>query len=214
MPSFLERIESALGGTFASYRGHDDKLFIKSPAFQSHPEATITITSPECGPSISSLQIHHTPLGENRFPELTWSPLAPTTEESSPRSAIITEYLVIVEDPDAPLPMPITHGIYYAIPPSKTQLAPGDFAAVPGSRNNVHGGFKYGLNRRKTIWSGPKPVLGHGQHRYMFQVVGLSSSVGGGALSEIPTRAELEKSVEGNVVGWGVWVGTYERMLA
>ncbi|KAM0797129.1 hypothetical protein BDR22DRAFT_965720 [Usnea florida] len=130
----------------------------------SHLEPTITITSPECGPSKSSLQIYHTPLGENRFPKLTWNPLAPKTGESSPRRAIITEYLIIVEDPDAPLNP--SHTVFITpSQPSKTQLAPGDFAAVSGSRNDVHGGFKYGLNRRKTSWSGPKPVLGHGQHR-------------------------------------------------
>ena len=110
--------------------------------------------------------------------------------------------------------MPITHGSYYAIPPSKTQLTPGDFAAVSGSQNDLHGGFKYGLNRRKMVWSGPKPVLGHGQHRYMFQVVGLNPGLEREALSRIPTRVELEKAVEERVVGWGLWVGTFERKLA
>lgn len=210
MPSFLERVENALGGAFASYRGHDDKLFVRSQGFKTHPEPTITVTSPECGESNSQLHLHHTPLSENRFPDLNWSPRASTDGNSH---SAIAEYLIIVEDPDAPLPMPITHGIYYAIPPTKTQLTSADFAAVSGSRNDLHGGFKYGLNRRKIIWSGPKPVLGHGQHRYMFQVVGLSSRIEREDSSNIPTRAELEKAVEGKVVAWGMWVGTYERRL-
>ena len=210
MPSLLERVENALGGAFSSYRGHDDKLFFKSPGFKAHPNPTIIVTSPECGESTSELRIHHTPLGENRFPRLKWSP--PALTEDHTQSAIL-EYLIIVEDPDAPLPMPITHGIYYGIPAGKTQLTSEDFAAVSGSQNDLSGGFKYGLNRRKVVWSGPKPVLGHGQHRYMFQVVGLSSSMEKEALSKVPTRAELEKAVEGKVVGWGMWVGTYERKL-
>ena len=65
----------------------------------------------------------------------------------------------------------------------------------------------------KSVWGGPKPVLGHGLHRYMFQVVGLSSDVEGGKLSKVATRAELERAVDRKVVAWGVWIGTYERKL-
>ena len=212
MPSFLERVENALGRAFASNRGHDDKLFTKTQPFNNHPKPTITVSSPECGDSTSKLQIQHTPLGENLFPELTWKPSTPT--EGTTTQPEIAQYLVVVEDPDAPLPSPIVHGIYYGIPPTKTKLTPEDFAATPEfDKNILHGGFRYGLNRMKSVWGGPKPVLGHGLHRYMFQVVGLSSDVEGGKLSKVATRAELERAVDRKVVAWGVWIGTYERKL-
>lgn len=185
MPSFLERLEDALGGALSSYRGHDDKLFFKSPAFKAHPDPTIIVTSPECGDSNSELHIHHTPLSDNRFPGLKWSPPAST---EGPVPSAILEYSIVVEDPDAPLPMPITHGIYYGILASKTQLTSEDVAAVSGSQNDLYDGFKYGLNRMKVVWSGPKPVLGHGQYRYMFQIVGLSSSIAKGSLEQGPLR--------------------------
>ncbi len=37
--------------------------------------------------------------------------------------------------------------------------------------------------------------------------------VEGGNLSQIPTRAELERAGDGKVVAWGMWVGTFERKL-
>lgn len=212
MPSFLERIEATLGRSLVSIRGHDTKLFIKTPGFRNYPEPTISVTSPECGTSMSELQLLHTPLGENRFPQLQWNP--PTTSAEETTQTNIAEYLLVVEDPDAPLPMPVVHGIYYAIPPSKTLLLPEDFGSVPQAKHAVHGGFKFGLNRMKSVWGGPKPVLGHGLHRYMFQVVGLNSSIEKELSSQIPTRSELEKAVEGKVAAWGVWIGTYERKLA
>lgn len=211
MPPLLELIESVLGRSLLSIRGHDTKLFTNTPAFRDHPEPTVSIASPECGASGSELQIHHTPLGENRFPQLRWDPPSSVNESTSTGFA---EYLLVVEDPDAPLPMPVVHGIYYAIPPSKTLLLPEDFVSVLEAKNTLQGGFKFGQNRMKSIWGGPKPVLGHGLHRYMFQIVGLSSSIDGRYSSEIPTRSELEKAVDGKVVGWGMWIGTYERKLA
>lgn len=211
MPSFLEHVENALGRAFASIRGHDEKLFTKTQGFDNHPKPTITVSSPECGDSTSRLQIQHTPLGENRFPELSWEPSTPAEGETLQPE--IAQYLVIVEDPDAPLPSPIVHGIYYGISPNKTQLTPKDFTAAPEFDNALHGGFRYGLNRMKSVWGGPKPVLGHGPHRYMFQVVRLSSGVEGGKLSKIATRAELERAVDGKVVAWGTWIGTYERKV-
>lgn len=123
----------------------------------------------------------------------------------------INTYMVIVEDPDAPLPSPVVHGIYYDIPASKTTLSHADLEAVSDSKNGLVGGFKYGLNRRKCIWSGARPLLAHRAHRYMFQVVGLNSSPSPKRLSEIPTKLELEKAVENKIVAWGVWVGIFER---
>ena len=209
MSFILELVEGTLVRAFASVCAHDAKLFIKAPAFQSHPDPAISVTSPECGDSGSELHIHHTPLGENRFPQLKWGAPARTTASETNS---VAEYLLVVEDPDAPLPWPIVHGLYYGIPLNKTSLAPEDFAAVDGSGHALHGGFRFGANRMGTVWGGPKPVLDHGAHRYMFQVVGLSSSIEKVAgLSEMPTKAEVENAVQGKVVGWVMWIGSYEK---
>lgn len=198
MPPFLEHVEAVVGRSLTSIRAHDSKVFVRSSAFRTHVNPTITVTSLECGESMSKLQIHHTPLDANRFPELSWGPPAPNREQNQND---VAENLLVVEDPDAPLPMPVVHGIYYAIPAGKTSIQPDDLASVPGAENTLKGGFKLGLNRRKCVWSGPKPVLDHGEHRYMFQVVALNSSMDTKRLSAIPSRAELEVAVEGKVSG-------------
>lgn len=225
MPGPLEHLESFLGCTIlSSLRGRDSKLFTKSPPFTHHPTATLHVSSPECGPSPSPLHIHHTPLAENRFPDLDWAtaPSQATATATGSSSPTIEEYLLVVEDPDAPLPSPVVHGIYYAIPAHKTSLSRLDFtrAAAPGGNssadadNLLAGGFRYGANRMKNVWGGPRPVLGHGEHRYFFQVVGLGERVDwdvghDGALS----LEEVKRRIAGKVVGWGVWVGTFERRI-
>ena len=140
-------------------------------------------------------------MGENLFPHLKWE-----TVDAEPYRVKepIAEYLVVVEDPDAPLPMPVVHGIYYGIPQTKTSLTAEDFEQSPDGCRLLRGGFKFGQNRMKNIWGGPKPVLGHGQHRYMFQVVGLRSALGENTLSERPTRTDIERAIQNKVVAWGV----------
>lgn len=149
-------------------------------------------------------------MGANRFPQLKWH-VANTDRETV--DDIVAEYLVVVEDPDAPLPAPVVHGIYYAVPRGRITLSPEDFEPIQDGSNMLRGGFRFGRNRMKSIWGGPKPVLGHGSHRYIFQVVGLRSTLDEGTLSRIPTKAELERAVEGKVVAWGLWVATFERKL-
>lgn len=208
MPSISARLENALGSYFLrSLRGRDAKLFTKSAPF-SHLAPSLDVTSPECGVSGSSLHIDHTPLGVNQFPELSWQQIDTAAND---RGSAIKEYIVIVEDPDAPLPSPVVHGLYYAIPGSKTSLGPQDFEQVEeGKKFHLRGGFRYGMNRRQCIWSGARPVLGHGVHRYFFQVIGLSESL---ELNDgdYVTKKALESEVSGKIAVWGVWVGTFER---
>lgn len=112
-----------------------------------------------------------------------------------------------MEDPDAPLPSPIVHGIYYGISGESKEF--GGEGVVPSGGLKAGKGFKVGRNRKGTVYIGPRPVLGHGVHRYMFDVVGLREELVG--LNECPTKEELVKAVEGKVVGWGRWMGTFER---
>ena len=260
MASVRNLIEAFLGRTLlSSLRGRDQKLFIKSSAFTSTPTPLLHVTAPECtnadeglhgsdqkkGLRYPSLLIEHTPLSENRFPELKWEwtredvllpalkPASADTEGGSSKAvklenggqaaavaaAVVAEYLLIVEDPDAPLPSPVVHGIYYNIPGNKMSLVPADLDLANVERplvsggNLLRGGFKYGANRMKSIWGGPRPVLEHGPHRYFFQVVALNSSLDAAKLGPVPTKAEIEKEIVGKVIGWGIWIGSFERRL-
>lgn len=137
--------------------------------------------------------------GAGHFPSFSWP--APSTDTK--------EFLIISEDPDAPLPSPIIHGIYYGIPATTTTITDADFEGV--SENSLKGGFRYGKNRRGNIYIPPRPLLGHGEHRYFFTLIALSQPIDTAKLSPLPTIEEIAQAIEGNVVGWGEWIGVYER---
>jgi phosphatidylethanolamine-binding protein (PEBP) family uncharacterized protein len=197
IPAF---IEYGLGQLLYRARGRDAKLFQKGPAFANFPEPTITIESPEVGPSGSSMSINHAAFGEGRFPELRWSAASPE----------IKEYILISEDPDAPLPTPIMHGLYYGIPATLTGVAAKDFepASEPGF---LKGGFMYCKTRRGNAYIAPRPIMGHGPHRYWFTLIGLKEPVDSKKLGVWPTKEALKLDIQDKVAGWGSWVGVVER---
>lgn len=75
----------------------------------------------------------------------------------------------------------------------------------------LKGGFKYGKNRRGNIYIPCKPLLGHGAHRYFFTLVALREPIDNTKLSEVATIEEVAKAIEDKIVGWGEWIGVYER---
>jgi len=200
----LKYLEYGLGSLLFQAKGHDEKLFTKGPAFASSPKPTIEITSLDCGPSESNLKKVHSQFGENRFPELEWSPPAGTE---------IQEYLLVVEDPDAPLPIAPCHGLFYGIPGS-TRHIPAQHIALDESdekKRTLKGGFKLGKNMRGSVYGGPRPPLGHGSHRYFYQLIGLKERLDQSKMSEKATKKELAEAIVGKVAAWGVWIGMYEN---
>lgn len=167
---FLDFIEYFLSWCLRNVRGHDARLFTKGAAFASLSTPSIEVTSLDCGPSGSDMKLEHTQFGENRFPTLTW-PLATTD---------IKEYILICEDADIPLPggiaQRIFHEMFYAIPPSTTTVASSDFQATSTNNRDGHvkGGFSFTKTHRGNPYTGPSPALGHGPHRYFYQLVALN----------------------------------------
>ncbi|CEJ56603.1 hypothetical protein PMG11_02805 [Penicillium brasilianum] len=196
----MNYIEYGISRIFASAKGRDARLFTKGPAFTQIPGPTFSLKCTEVGPSGSRMPIDLSAEGLGRFPTLSWSAATPD----------IKEYLLVSEDPDAPLPSPIIHGIYYGIPASKMGVSDVDFEVAEGEYM-LKGGFKYGKNRRGTVYIPPRPLLGHGPHRYFFTLVALSQPVDTSKMSPLPTIEEMAKEIEGKVMGWGEWVGSYER---
>ena len=125
----------------------------------------------------------------------------------------VKQYLLIVEDPDAPFKEPGTHGLYYAIPATVTGISNADFEVVDAEavQTKLKGPLKLGKNRRGTVYTGARPLLGHGPHRYFFELIALKEEVNEKGLSAVPTKEELAKAINGKVVGWGLWVGIYEN---
>jgi phosphatidylethanolamine-binding protein (PEBP) family uncharacterized protein len=200
----MEYVERTLSYLTKNRKGYDAQLFTKGPALSSFPEPTITITSPDCGPSDSMLDIDHTQDGKDLIPSLNW-----TLPSTIPISEV-AEYLLVIEDVDAPIGC-IMHAAFYSIPPTKTTLTHEDIQKVDGKGkgNELKGGFRYAKNLRSTPYSGPKPLKGHGSHRYFFQVLALKEKLG---QMTVPAKmAELVSGVEGKVLGWGSWTGVAER---
>ena len=202
-------IEYALGRLASSIKAHDAKLFTKGLAFADFPNPTIELSCPECGPSGSKMKLHHTQFGDNvrdRFPELNWSQVEGAKE-----------YILLCEDADLPVPAIMFHGLFYAIPATVTKVTASDMELLEEGDKNakdgvllVKGGFRYVKNKRGCQYAGPRPLLGHGPHRYFYQLVALKEPVDLESLKPKVTKDGLGAAIVGKVIGWGEWVGVYE----
>lgn len=134
--------------------------------------------------------------GADISPPLEWSGAAGTTKT----------FALIVDDPDAPDPaapkMVYVHWLVYNIPVEISSLA--ENAAKTG----LPSGAKHGVNDwKRAAWGGPCPPIG--RHRYYFKLYALDSELKG--LTN-PTKQELEKAIQGHVVGMAQLVGTYQKI--
>ena len=133
--------------------------------------------------------------GDNVSPPLAWSG-APEGTRS---------FALIVDDPDAPDPkaprLTWVHWVLYNIPPNATELpeAVRQEALLKGTQEGVNDWKKQG-------YGGPCPPVG--RHRYFHKLYALDI-----AFSELrtPTKAQLEKAMEGHVLDRAELVGTYEK---
>lgn len=89
-------LEVAASWLFQNFKGRDAKLFTTLPAFSSHAEPTILVTSTDCSTTLGREYMFG---GEGRIPGLQWETVKG-----------VQEWLLVSEDPDAPLPTPICHG--------------------------------------------------------------------------------------------------------
>ena len=207
----LTYIEYALGRLLSCCKGHEAKVFTNGPAFKDLPNPTFDLNCPECGPSGSTMKLHHTQVGpresKDGFPNLTWK-----------RVEGVKEYILLCEDVDLPIPIVVFHGLFYSIPESTTAVMADDMNPVDAAGDAkrsvgpyiTEGGFKYLKNIQGNHYRGPKPVRGHGPHRYYYQLVALKEAVNTDKMGKV-TKDGLGAAILGNVIGWGQWIGVYER---
>ncbi|EED19758.1 conserved hypothetical protein [Talaromyces stipitatus ATCC 10500] len=218
----MDYIERLLAFILQNRRGHDDGLIPRTPPFAHVREPTITLECPDIGPTGSKIPPKYGFFEAGEFPTLKWT--FPPTEtgaegqEDGEGRKEVKEWFLAVEDPDAPMSEPVAHGLYYSIPAERRSVSHEDFKKLSSSDSTdyftLKGGFKYGLNRRKTVYIPPRGLLGHGPHRYFFEIVALSEPIDTEKLSVTgATREELVKKLEGKVIAWGQWVGVWERHI-
>ncbi len=130
--------------------------------------------------------------GEDAAPPLAWSG-APEGTRS---------FALIVDDPDAPDPkapkMTWVHWVLYNLPASASALPEG--GALPADTGE-------GLNDwKRTGYGGPCPPIG--RHRYFHKLYALDT-----VLPDLgtPTKAELERAMQGHVLAQAELLGTYEK---
>jgi Raf kinase inhibitor-like YbhB/YbcL family protein len=137
----------------------------------------------------------HTCDGDDISPALSWSN-APEATKS---------FVLIVDDPDAPDPsapkMTWVHWVLYNIP--------ADINALPEGvkEKDLPPGTLGGLNDwKKTGYGGPCPPIG--KHRYFHKLYALDI-----ALPDLnrPTKADLEKAIEGHILSASELIGLYQR---
>jgi len=133
--------------------------------------------------------------GKNISPALAWSDLPKGTKSLA----------LIVDDPDAPDPaapkMTWVHWVLYNIPVSATGLkeAVAPAALPPGTREGAN-------DWQRTGYGGPCPPIG--RHRYFHKLHALDVILPD--LKE-PTKAALEKAMEGHVLAKVELMGTYKK---
>ncbi len=126
---------------------------------------------------------------QNPSPALAWKD-APATTKS---------FVLILHDPDAPMPGGFTHWVLFDIP-ATTKALPDNFQ--PGSVG-VSGTSGF----RRQGYGGPCPPTG--SHHYHFMLSALDVPTLG--LQAGATKADVEKAMEGHVVDKTELVGTYQR---
>ena len=156
--------------------------------------AYMRLTSTAFAPA-GNIPARHTCEGKDISPALSWSGVPEKTKS----------LVLIVDDPDAPDPaapkMTWVHWVLYNIPP-QTQSLPEGVAL-----ESLPHGTLQGLNDwKRARYGGPCPPIG--RHRYFFKLYALDA-----LLSDLhrPTKAALEKAMQGHVLAQTELVGTYQK---
>jgi Raf kinase inhibitor-like YbhB/YbcL family protein len=141
-----------------------------------------------------SIPSRYTCEGADASPPLEWSDAPEGTRT----------FALIVDDPDAPDPAKpqrvYVHWVLYNIPASLNKLA----------ENIAKGAIPKGASQGSNDWGkqtygGPCPPIG--RHRYFFKLYALDTQL---ALNN-PTKAELEKAMEGHTLASVELIGTYAK---
>ena len=132
------------------------------------------------------IPVEYTCNGKNISPPLAWKGLPVNTQSLA----------LIVDDPDAPAGTWV-HWVLYNLPASAEGLQSG--AADSGIQGQN--------SSRKSGYSGPCPPAGK-PHRYFFKLYALDTSL---TIDPGATKAELEKAMQGHILGQGQLMGIFSR---
>lgn len=179
----------AVGKLLRKVRAGEDRSPFAGAGFAAPHDITVTSTAFSDGSAMPATSAGKG-VGDNTSPQLGWSGLPSETRQ----------LVLIIDDVDVPLPRPLLHSIAVI----ESGVAHVDTGALqPGAA-----GMRFipgGLGHRG--YAGPRPIPGHGPHRYRFHVFALDEPI-----PDVVTTAKvLLKQMAGHVLARGVLTGTYER---
>lgn len=185
-------VERFIGRVLRPARAGDRRLAWNDPRLAAAP-ASIRLTSPAFADGGAMPErCAGKGVGLDLSPPLAWSNLPDGT------AALI----LIVQDPDAPTPRPVVH-LVAALPADRSSVAEGVLTPQHG------GGIGFGVGAFGRIgYAGPRPVRGHGPHRYLFQLFALDRPV---AFEPAPKFGAVMDRIAGSVVARGLLTGIFER---
>ncbi|EGC31963.1 hypothetical protein DICPUDRAFT_156106 [Dictyostelium purpureum] len=137
-------------------------------------------------------------VGDDISPHLSWSDLPEGTKE----------IILACEDVDAPVWVPILHASAVGIKPSIKEIPEGALNVGEKSSGKIEDMFIGVCNFRNIHgYIGPRPLNGHGKHRYIFEIYALSEP--SGINQEKFTKDQLISSMKSKVIGRGRLDGFY-----
>jgi Raf kinase inhibitor-like YbhB/YbcL family protein len=172
----------------------DTHLAWNHPAAAKAP-ATVTLSCNTFSDGETMPRRHAGPgVGDNISPALSWS--------AAPEGSV--EWVLIMEDPHAPLPRPFVHLVAYGIPAEALSLADGALNHKDGNT------IRFGRNTFSgSGYSGPRALPGHGPHGYVFQVFAVSKRMD---FERTPTLHALIAALHESVIAKGRLVGVFEQV--
>ena len=186
-------VERAIGRLLRPLRAGEQYLACNSPHVCNAPNS-IRLTSPAFadGSAIPS-RYAGSGVGQNISPPLAWTEVPSNT----------VEIALVMQDPDAPLLQPVVHLVAVGLAPRARGVNEGALSA-PADRAISLGRGSFG----RVGYAGPRPVRGHGPHRYVFQIFALKRRL---ATKKEPRLGSVMAALSDSVVARGSLVGTYER---
>jgi phosphatidylethanolamine-binding protein (PEBP) family uncharacterized protein len=178
-----------IGKLLRNVRAGEHRSPLAGPGFTAPHDITVTSATFSDGGAMP-VSSAGKGVGDNASPQLRWTGPPPETRQ----------LVLIIDDVDVPLPRPLLHTVAVIEPGVQDVDAGALQSGTPGMR------FIPGSLGHRG-YAGPRPISGHGPHRYRFHVLALDEPI----TDYVTTAKALLEQMTGHVIARGVLTGTYER---
>lgn len=189
----LEKIPSGAGRALSSVRAGPENLVFNDAVLADVPLRIDVLSAAFIDGG--ALPARFTSDGAGLSPPLEWRGAPLTT----------AELVLLVEDPDAPMPHPLVPAIAWKLHGARGSIDEGALSAEDGRRPDTPMGRNSHLARN---YLPPDPPAGHGTHHYAFELFALDCAT---QFESAPGRGPLIEMLKEHAIAKGMLVGTYAR---